>query len=421
MTDTNDSNDRKLGGAGQQGRTLSVRRPVEQSRVKQNFSHGRTKTVVVETRRKRPGGPGGEEKDQRPAPETKPQFQAQPRVAPSHNERSRSDQQRSGVVLRTLTPEEKEARDRALANAHLREAEERKRQEADALRRREQEDRERKEREAAERRKVDDDARHRSEEEGRKKAEEAAKKLPTQRPPQAAEGEEAKVKPRPGLGIKREVKAPAPTRTKGEAEKRRGKLTLANALDENDDRARSIAAFRRRTERQKKQAQGFQMPTEKMVRDVTIPEAITIQELANRMSERAVDLIKLLMKQGQMHTINDVIDADTARIITEEMGHRVRRVAEADVVEGLAGDNDAEETLKPRAPVVTIMGHVDHGKTSLLDAIRKTNVVAGEAGGITQHIGAYQVETKNGLVTFIDTPGHEAFTSMRARGAKATD
>jgi translation initiation factor IF-2 len=421
MTDTNDSNDRKLGGSGTAGRTLSMRRPVEQSRVKQNFSHGRTKTVVVETRRKRPGGPGGKDDEQRPAVETKPQFQAQPRVAPqTQSDRARAnDQQRSGVVLRTLTPEEKDARDRALADARVREAEERKRQEADAQRRREVEDRERKEREAAERRKADDDARHRSEEEGRKKAEEAAKKLPVQRAPQVADEEEARVKARPG--IKREVKAPAPTRTKGEAEKRRGKLTLSNALDENDDRARSIAAFRRRTERQKKQAQGFQMPTEKMVRDVTIPEAITIQELANRMSERAVDLIKLLMKQGQMHTINDVIDADTAQIITEEMGHRVRRVAEADVVEGLAGDTDAAEALQPRAPVVTIMGHVDHGKTSLLDAIRKTNVVSGEAGGITQHIGAYQVETRNGLVTFIDTPGHEAFTSMRARGAKATD
>jgi len=420
MTDTNDTNDRKLGGSGNAGRTLSMRRPVEQSRVKQNFSHGRTKTVVVETRRKRPGGPGGKE-DERPVAETKPQFHAQPRVAPQgQSDRARAgDQQRSGVVLRTLTPEEKEARDRALADARVREAEERKRQEADAQRRREHEDRERKEREAAERRKAEDDARHRTEEEGRKKAEEAAKKLPVQRAPQVADEEEARVKARPG--VKREVKAPAPARTKADAEKRRGKLTLSNALDENDDRSRSIAAFRRRTERQKKQAQGFQMPTEKMVRDVTIPEAITIQELANRMSERAVDLIKLLMKQGQMHTINDVIDADTAQIITEEMGHRVRRVAEADVVEGLAGDADAADVLQSRAPVVTIMGHVDHGKTSLLDAIRKTNVVAGEAGGITQHIGAYQVETKNGLVTFIDTPGHEAFTSMRARGAKATD
>src|SRR5438094_7994579 len=211
MTDTNDSNDRKLGGAGGQGRTLSMRRPVEQSRVKQNFSHGRTKTVVVEKRRKRPGGPGKE--DERPAAETaaKPQFQAQPRVATPQADKARvSDQQRSGVVLRTLTPEEKEARDRALADARVREAEERKRQEAESLRRREHEDRERKEREAAERRKVDDDARHRTEEEGRKKAEEAAKKLPVQRAAQTADEDEAKAKPRPG--VKRELKVPAPTR-----------------------------------------------------------------------------------------------------------------------------------------------------------------------------------------------------------------
>jgi len=154
---------------------------------------------------------------------------------------------------------------------------------------------------------------------------------------------------------------------------------------------------------------------------VVIPEAITIQELANRMAERAVDVIKFLMKQGQMHKINDVIDADTAELIAEEFGHKVKRVSEADVEEGLIGPEDDPETLKPRPPVVTVMGHVDHGKTSLLDAIRKTKVTAHEAGGITQHIGAYQVETDNGKITFLDTPGHEAFTSMRARGAKATD
>jgi translation initiation factor IF-2 len=213
-----------------------------------------------------------------------------------------------------------------------------------------------------------------------------------------------------------------PTRAKTDADKRRSRLTVVNALTEEEgERGRSVAAFRRRTERLKKQAQGFQMPTEKVSREVVIPEAITIQELANRMAERAVDIIKLLMKQGQMHTINDVIDADLAQLIAEEMGHKVKRVSESDVVEGLAGDTDDEGSLQSRPPVVTIMGHVDHGKTSLLDAIRKTNVVSGEAGGITQHIGAYQVQTRTGLITFIDTPGHEAFTAMRARGAKATD
>jgi translation initiation factor IF-2 len=350
--------------------------------------------------------------------------------------------QRSGVVLRTLSTEEKEARDRALAGARVREAEDRKRQEEEARRRTEQEQRDFIEREAAAKRKAEDEARHRVEEEGKRKAEEAAKKLapktnivtPATAPMKAstvtakrATHDEEEAAPKtfrasgPGGTIKREVKAPAPARTKADADKRRGRLTVANALDESDERARSVAAFRRRTERLKKQAQGFQMPTEKMSREVVIPDAITIQELANRMAERAVDIIKFLMKQGDMHTINDVIDADTAQLIAEEMGHKVKRVSEADVVEGLSGDNDAAEQLKSRPPVVTIMGHVDHGKTSLLDALRKTNVVSGEAGGITQHIGAYQVETRNGVVTFIDTPGHEAFTAMRARGAKATD
>jgi translation initiation factor IF-2 len=205
-------------------------------------------------------------------------------------------------------------------------------------------------------------------------------------------------------------------------ERRRGKLTISNALDEDGgQRARSLAAFRRRQERQKKQAMGGGAAREKVSREVTIPEVISIQELANRMSERAVDVIKFLMKQGEMHTINDIIDADTAQLIAEDFGHTVKRVSESDVEEGLMGDDDPEASLKPRAPIVTVMGHVDHGKTSLLDALRNATVVQGEAGGITQHIGAYQVETPSGMVTFIDTPGHAAFTAMRARGAKATD
>jgi translation initiation factor IF-2 len=419
MSESNDRNDTKSGArAGTGGGTLTLKRPaVEQSRVKQSFSHGRTKTVVVETKRKRFG-------DDKPAqPESKPAFQVQPKVAAPQVQAKAPPTPRPGVVLRTLTDEEKEARDRALAGSRVREAEERKRQQEEVVRRAQHDERNKVEQEAAAKRKAEDDARHRQEEEGKRKAEEAAKKLAPR--PAAEEDEDnqrSRVVVRPGGGVvKRRIEVPAPARPKSDADRRRGKLTVGNALADDDGRSRSVAAFRRRTERLKKQAQGFQMPTEKMSREVVVPEALTIQELANRMAERAVDIIKILMKQGQMHTINDVIDADTAQIIAEEMGHRVKRVAESDVVEGLSADTDAPEQLLQRPPVVTIMGHVDHGKTSLLDAIRKTNVVSGEAGGITQHIGAYQVATKNGLVTFIDTPGHEAFTSMRARGAKATD
>ncbi len=420
MNDTNDNNDSKSGAPRAGGGTLTLKRPAtEQSRVKQSFSHGRTKTVVVETKRKRFG-------DDKPATaEAKPLFQVQPKVSAPAVAPKASTSNRSGVVLRTLTEEEKEARDRALAGSRVREAEERKTQEADAIRRLEHDEKDRKDREAAAKRKAEDDARHKAEEDGKRKAEEAAKKLTPKTAVQMDREEEETARSkgfRSGAGVvKRKIEVPAPPRTKTDMEKRRGRLTVANAMSDDEERARSVAAFKRRTERLKKQAQGFQMPTEKMTRDIVIPEAITIQELANRMAERAVDIIKILMKQGQMHTINDVIDADTAQIIAEEMGHRVKRVSESDVIEGLSAETDLPEQMVTRPPVVTIMGHVDHGKTSLLDAIRKTNVVSGEAGGITQHIGAYQVATRSGLVTFIDTPGHEAFTSMRQRGAKATD
>ncbi|MGL5735643.1 MAG: translation initiation factor IF-2, partial [Beijerinckiaceae bacterium] len=217
------------------------------------------------------------------------------------------------------------------------------------------------------------------------------------------------------------AKTPAPSRTpkSGAGDRSRGRLTVTSNFDD-DERTHSDAAWRRRMQRMNaRQEDG---PKEKLIREVIIPETITIQELANRMSERGVDVIRLLMKQGQMLKINDVIDADTAQLIAEDMGHSVRRVADSDVVEGLFDAPDADESLQSRPPVVTIMGHVDHGKTSLLDALRQANVVSGEAGGITQHIGAYQVTAPNGaLITFIDTPGHAAFSAMRARGAKVTD
>jgi translation initiation factor IF-2 len=339
---------------------------------------------------------------------------------------------RSGVVLRTLSEDEKDARERALADARVREAEERKQAEEDAKSRAQEEEREARERAAAEAaeaaravddRKAEEEERKRAQEEAQLQAEETVKRVETREPAKAAPVAEEDEAAR-GRRVKRDVKQqPAPAaKVKTDGERRRGRLTVSNALAEEEERARSLAAFRRRTERQRKQASGQQPARqEKIFREVVIPEAITIQELANRMAERAVDVIKLLMKQGEMFKINDVIDADTAQLVAEELGHTVKRVSEADVEEGLLGEQDERETLRPRAPVVTVMGHVDHGKTSLLDALRKADVVSGEAGGITQHIGAYQVETPSGQITFIDTPGHEAFTSMRARGAKATD
>jgi translation initiation factor IF-2 len=220
---------------------------------------------------------------------------------------------------------------------------------------------------------------------------------------------------RPGAGAARTERTPR----SGGDNKDRGRLTLTNALNSGEERTRSVAAYRRRVQRMNR---SMDETKEKVFREVTLPETITIQELANRMSERAVDIIRMLMRQGQMHKITDVVDADTAQLIAEEMGHTVKRVAESDVEEGLFDAPDEPEMLLERPPVVTIMGHVDHGKTSLLDAIRKTNVVSGEAGGITQHIGAYQVTAPSGgLITFIDTPGHAAFTAMRARGARVTD
>jgi translation initiation factor IF-2 len=398
--------------------------------VKQSFSHGRTKNVVVETKRKRvvvpkPGAPTG-------AGGTGASHLGDPSKRPAGI--SDAEMERRLSALRNAKA--REAEDAAVRLAGEKQREDDRQRKRDEIEARDREERERVE---AIRLKAEEEAREKAIAEARaRRADEAKKTAPEPKAPPAAEEAPARNagaatapgSAKPGLSPRktdrdrddRRTEGEKAAKAKGETDRRAGKLTLNEALAGEGGRTRSLAAMKRKQEKARQKAMGFNAKPEKQVRDVQLPETIVVQELANRMAERAADVVKSLMKMGMMVTMNQTIDADTAELVIEEFGHKAVRVSDADVEQVIEKARDTDENRVPRPPIVTIMGHVDHGKTSLLDAIRKTNVVSGEAGGITQHIGAYQVTTENGsTLTFLDTPGHAAFTSMRSRGAHVTD
>jgi translation initiation factor IF-2 len=392
-------------------KTLGVRGGGPRSgNVKQSFSHGRSKNVVVETKRKRVVVP-------------KPGA-GKPNTGGTGGASGAGGIQNAEMERRLRALQAAKAREAEESAA--REAEEKARVEDRERRRAEQENKEREQRELEERAKAKVEAEERAKKEAEEqKVREASDKAARKEPAQPRVDDTRTAKPAP-VSRKREQeddKRRAKTRTNEGENRRSGKLTVSQALGGGEGgRQRSMASMRRKQERARQKAMGESQEREKIVRDVQVPEAIVVSELANRMAERVAEVVKSLMKMGMMVTQNQSIDADTAELIIEEFGHKIVRVSDADVEDVINEVEDADEDLQPRPPVITIMGHVDHGKTSLLDALRQANVVSGEAGGITQHIGAYQVTAPDGsLLSFLDTPGHAAFTSMRARGAQVTD
>ena len=429
MTTGNETDRKKLSLSGRG--TLSLGKSTDTDQVKQSFSRGRSKTVQVERRRKRGSGPGGIGGD---AGSLSSEERERRTKALKEGLRQQEEAATAAAAVAAAAPAEPvddTATDPDTQSAPASKPVDRRQAELEEMRKiAEAEDRVR-----------DEEAARRAEEaaarEAKVKADQAAARpAETRRAPAARAADPAQPAPaeddfegrrtrRRSSGVPSTPDrrpAPAPSR-RGEQRRRSGKLTVSQALDERGgERSRSLASVRRAREREKQRMREEGGEQAKQVRDVIIPDAITVQELSNRMAERGGDVIKTLMKMGMMTTITQSIDSDTAELVVAEFGHRAKRVSESDVELQLQGKEDAPEDMLPRAPIVTVMGHVDHGKTSLLDALRSSDVAGGEAGGITQHIGAYQVTLPTGAkISFLDTPGHEAFTEMRARGANVTD